>query len=131
MIVRSNYLLIQEHLKYLGEVMQAAPASVERYRFHLHHLLIWADARPWLATPEIRPTFPVYLKSLNEAKGQRPLAAVTHGKLLKVSRRFFHWLPGRTRADSGSCPRPGSTPCAWRRERRPASGSTNTSARRK
>jgi integrase len=91
-IVRSNYLLVQEHLKYLGEVMQTAPASVERYRFHLRHLLIWADEKPWLAAPEIRPTFPVYLKSLNEANGQRPLAAVTQEKVLKVSRRFFRWL---------------------------------------
>lgn len=92
MIARSNYLLVQEHLKYLGEVMQAAPASVERYRFHLRHLLIWADERPWLATPEIRPTFPVYLKSLNAANDQRSLAAVTQEKVLKVSRRFFRWL---------------------------------------
>ena len=92
MIVRSNYLLVQEHLKYLGEVMQTAPASVERYRFHLRHLLIWADERPWLEAPELRPTFPVYLKALNEANGQRSLAAVTQEKVLKVSRRFFRWL---------------------------------------
>ncbi len=92
MIIRSNYLLLQEHLKYLGEVMQTAPASVDRYRFHLRHLLIWADARPWLAVPEIRPTFPVYLKSLSGENGGRPLAAVTQEKVLKVSRRFFRWL---------------------------------------
>ena len=92
MIARSNYLFVQEHLKYLGEVMQTAPASVDRYRFHLRHLLIWADKKPWLAAPEIRPTFPVYLKSLSGENGQRPLAAVTQEKVLKVSRRFFRWL---------------------------------------
>jgi integrase len=91
-IARSNYLLVQDHLKYLGEVMQTAPASVERYRFHLRHLLIWADERPWLEAPELRPTFPVYLKSLKEENGQRSLAAVTQEKVLKVCRRFFRWL---------------------------------------
>jgi integrase len=84
--------LVQENLKYLGEVMQTAPISVERYRFHLRHLLIWADERPWLAAPEIRPTFPVYLKSLSGENGSRSLAAVTQEKVLKVSRRFFRWL---------------------------------------
>ncbi len=72
--------------------MQTAPVSVERYRFHLRHLLIWADERPWLAAPEIRPTFPIYLKSLNVENGQRSLAAGTQEKVLKVSRRFFRWL---------------------------------------
>jgi integrase len=91
-IVRSNYLLVQEHLKYLGEVMQTALISVERYRFHLRHLLIWADERSWLTALEIRPTFPVYLKSLSGENGSRSLAAVTQEKVLKVSQRFFRWL---------------------------------------
>jgi len=91
-IVRQNYLRVREHLEYLSEVMQTAPASVERYRFYLRHLLVWADEHPWNEIPAIRPTFPVYLKLQKEEDGHRPLATSTQEKVLKVSRRFFRWL---------------------------------------
>jgi integrase len=92
MIARQNYLLVKEHLKYLNEVMQVAPVSVDRYRFHLRHLLLWADERSLAEAPEIRPTFPVVLKAHSEGSGPKGLSGSTQEKVLKVSRRFFRWL---------------------------------------
>jgi len=55
-------------------------------------MILLADEHPWLEAPKIRPTFPVYLKSLNAESDRRSLAAGTQEKVLKVGRRFFLWL---------------------------------------
>ena len=60
-IERQNYLKVKEHLKYLEEVLQLNQASVERYRFYLRHLLLWADDQNFRQVQAIRPTLPSYL----------------------------------------------------------------------
>ncbi|MBE0411376.1 MAG: hypothetical protein IBX69_16760 [Anaerolineales bacterium] len=91
MINRDNYLLIKSHLKYLKEVEQLSPASLSRHWFHLRHLLIWVDEKPLYRSPEIRPTFPVYVADLPGRRGEPSLAAVSQKKITAAARRFFHW----------------------------------------
>ena len=60
MIERKNYLKVNEHLVYLKEVMQLSQASVDRYRFYLRHLLLWAGEKAFSLVTIIRPTLPIY-----------------------------------------------------------------------
>jgi site-specific recombinase XerD len=90
MIERKNYLKVNEHLVYLKEVMQLSQASVDRYRFYLRHLLLWAGEKDFSLVTIIRPTLPIYLSSLTKAN-QDHLAACTQKKILDASRRFFNW----------------------------------------
>ena len=69
MIERQNYLKVKEHLKYLEEVLQLNQASVERYRFYLRDLLLWADDQNFRQVQAIRPTLPSYLASLPGNEG--------------------------------------------------------------
>jgi integrase len=91
MVERQNYLKVKVHLKYLEEVLQLAPVSVERYRFYLRHLLLWADGCKLQDVERIRPTLPVYLTSLPGKNGQGTLAAGSQKKVLDSSKRFFRW----------------------------------------
>lgn len=90
MIERKNYLKVNEHLDYLKEVMQLSEASVDRYRFYLRHLLLWAGEKDFSLVTIIRPTLPIYLSALTKAD-QDHLAACTQKKILDTSRRFFVW----------------------------------------
>jgi site-specific recombinase XerD len=90
-IERQNYLKIKEHLKYLEEVLQLTPASVERYRFYLRHLLLWADDQHFRHVQALRPTLPSYLASLPGKNGRGTLASVSQKKILDSSKRFFRW----------------------------------------
>ena len=91
MIERKNYLKVKEHLKYLEEVLQLNPTSVERYRFYLRHLLLWADDHNFSSAPTIRPTLPSYLASLPGKDGKGTLASASQKKIIDSSKRFFHW----------------------------------------
>ena len=91
MIERQNYLKIKLHLKYLEEVLQLTPESLERYRFYLRHLLLWADDKNFLAVNEIRPTLPAYLAALPGKDGKGNLAWASQKKILDSSKRFFRW----------------------------------------
>lgn len=91
MIERQNYLKIKEHLKYLEEVLQLNPASVERYRFYLRHLLLWADDQNFRNVQVIRPTLPSYLASLPGKDGKGMLAGASQKKIIDSSKRFFRW----------------------------------------
>ncbi|MEI7845922.1 MAG: hypothetical protein WCK35_08980 [Chloroflexota bacterium] len=91
MIERQNYLKIKEHLKYLEEVLQLNKASVERYRFYLRHLLLWADERDFRNVAAIRPTLPTYLSSLPGKDGMGTLSGASQKKILNSSKRFFRW----------------------------------------
>ena len=91
MIERQNYLKTKKHLDYLMEVLQLTPASLERYRFYLRHLLLWADATDFRHASEIRPTLPSYLVSLPGKTGNGTLAAETQKKVLDIGKRFFRW----------------------------------------
>jgi integrase len=90
-IERQNYLKIKEHLKYLEEVLQLNPTSVERYRFYLRHLLLWADDQNFRNVQAIRPTLPSYLASIPGKDGKGTLASVSQKKILDSSKRFFRW----------------------------------------
>lgn len=91
MIVRANYLKVCKFLTYLREVLQLSDASVDRYRFYLRHLLIWADQNDFTTVEVIRPTFPKYLTTLPGKNGVSCLAPATQKKILEISKRFFHW----------------------------------------
>ena len=91
MIERQNYLKVKEHLKYLEEVLQLNQASVERYRFYLRHLLLWADDQNFRQVQTIRPTLPSYLSSLPGKEGKGTLASASQKKIIDSSKRFFHW----------------------------------------
>jgi integrase len=91
MIERQNYLKTRKHLTYLEEVLQLTPASLERYRFYLRHLLLWARDKDFKNIQEIRPTFPTYLSTLPGKDGKGILAGTTQKKILDISKRFFRW----------------------------------------
>ncbi len=104
MIERQNYLKIKDHLKYLEEVLQLAPASVERYRFYLRHLLLWADGQNFRNVQAIRPTLPSYLASLPGKEGKGTLAGVSQKKILDSSKRFFRWAKSTYPRELNSLP---------------------------
>ena len=104
MIERQNYLKIKEHLKYLEEVLQLNPASVERYRFYLRHLLLWADDQNFRNVQAIRPTLPTYLASLPGKEGKGTLAGVSQKKIVDSSKRFFRWAKSTYPREMNSLP---------------------------
>ena len=92
MVNRDNYSLTKLYLTYLSEVAQLDAQSVQRYWFHLRHLLLWADAVAVGQAAEIRPAFPAYLATVRTAEGERPLAPVSAKKITQTTKRFFKWL---------------------------------------
>jgi len=103
-IERQNYLKIKEHLKYLEEVLQLNPASVERYRFYLRHLLLWADRQNFRDVQVIRPTLPAYLASLPGKEGKGTLAGGSQKKIIDSSKRFFRWAKSTYPREMNSLP---------------------------
>ena len=91
MIERQNFLKVSKYLLYLKEVMQLGISSVERYRFYLRHLLLWADDHDFSKAPMIRPTFPKYLSKQVQKDNSKDLAQSTQKKILDTSKRFFLW----------------------------------------
>jgi integrase len=71
--------------------MQLTPASLDRYRFYLRHLLLWAGEKDFKAVQDIRPTLPSYLASLPGKDGKGTLAGATQKKILDTSKRFYRW----------------------------------------
>ncbi len=104
MIERQNYLKIKEHLKYLDEVLQLNPVSVERYRFYLRHLLLWADDQNFRNVQTIRPTLPSYLASLPGKDGTGFLAGASQKKIINSSKRFFQWAKSTYPREMNSLP---------------------------
>jgi integrase len=91
MIERQNYLKVTAYLTYLDEVMQLAPASLERYRYYLRHLLLWAGDTDFGSVQSLRPTFPIYIAAQPGKDHQGNLAGTTQKKILDTSKRFFRW----------------------------------------
>ena len=89
MIERQNYLKIREHLKYLEEVLQLNPTSVDRYRFYLRHLLLWADDQNFRNVQAIRPTLPSYLVSLPGKEKKEPWPAHPKRRSLTLANASF------------------------------------------
>jgi integrase len=89
---RDNYLLVRSFLQYLREVTQLSADSVERYRFYLRHLLLWADETPLSEAHSLRPTLPDYLSALcASTTGRAPRAAETQSKIIYNTKRLFTW----------------------------------------
>ena len=65
MVNRRNYQRVCEYLDYLAQVSQLDPRSVERYRFYLRHLLLWADETLLGEVASIRPGFPHFLSTVH------------------------------------------------------------------
>jgi len=95
MIERQNFLKVSKYLLYLKEVMQLGISSVERYRFYLRHLLLWADDHDFSKAPMIRPTFPKYLSKQVQKDNSKDLAQSTQKKILEQAKDFFFGLKGR------------------------------------
>lgn len=91
MIEQQNYLITRKHLTYLEEVLQLAPASLERYRFYLRHLLLWASDKDFNDIQDIRPTLPIYLANLPGKDDKGSLAVTTQKGILDTSKLFFRW----------------------------------------
>jgi integrase len=87
MVNRRNYLWAKEHLKYLAEVMQLSDRSIKRYWSYFKHLLLWADEIVFSKAPNVRPTFPTYLKDVGAN-----LAPTTLKKIVNAAKRLFVWL---------------------------------------
>ncbi len=92
MVNRRNYLWTKAYLNYLLEDMQLADKSVNRYRFYLRHLLLWADEVLFSNAPSIRPAFPSYLASVRRDGKAETLAPTTLKKIVNTAKRFFVWL---------------------------------------
>ncbi len=91
MIERHNFLMVCKFLDYLKEVLLLGASSVERYRFYLRHLLIWAGSNDFSRVSAIRPSFPKYLQKFRDPSTNKELAASTQKKILDTSKRFFLW----------------------------------------
>jgi integrase len=103
MVERQNYLLVKTHLKYLQEIYQLSPASLDRYRFLLRHLLLWAGDRLFREAHLFRPTFPAYVVNLIGRSGS-PLSQQTQKKIIDVSKRFFVWAKTNDPKEFGRLP---------------------------
>lgn len=90
LVNRDNYLLIKDYLASLSEARQLSPASIERYRFYLRHLLLWANEIPLTQAHTIKPTLFVYLDEIETAPG-KSLAGETSKKIVELARKFFEW----------------------------------------
>jgi integrase len=90
-IQRGNYLLVRRYLRDLGEVYQLSGSSLDRYRFYLRHLLLWAGETLFQQVAKLRPTFPSYVSNLPGRNGEMHLASVTQKKIIEVGKRFFTW----------------------------------------
>lgn len=90
LVNRTNYILVNEFLAFLREVKQLSPASVERYRFYLRHLLLWAMDTLLGKAHTIRPSFSAYVAALSSPQGGS-LAAETQKKIVETARQFFEW----------------------------------------
>ncbi len=91
MILRNNYLLVKAYLKDLVEVYQLSSSSLNRYRFYLRHLLLWAGETPLCQVTTLRPTFPGYVNNLTGRQEDAHLASVSQKKIIESGKRFFTW----------------------------------------
>lgn len=84
LVYRGNFLLVQEYLAYLLQVRLKNPKSVERYRFWLNHLLLWAMEVPFQKALSISTPFSDYVRSKNFAQESQK-------KIVDTARAFLRW----------------------------------------
>lgn len=90
LVNRDNYLLVKDYLYSLSEERQLSPVSIERYRFYLRHLLLWANEIPFTQAHAIKPSLSVYLDEIKTVRG-KPIAGETRKKIMEIARKFFEW----------------------------------------
>lgn len=91
MINHANYELYRQYLRYLTDLGQLDPKSIQVKASRLKWVLKWADEAPIERSPTLRPTLPKYLAAVKAHPGRAP----THGHLNYVlvdARLFFRWL---------------------------------------
>ena len=86
MINRQNYHWVNEFLAYLLDVKQRSPETIDRYRFFLRHLLLWAMQIPLTKANTITPVFNRYV-----GNSKKPLALESQKKIIETARAFFRW----------------------------------------
>lgn len=84
LVYRGNFLLVQEYLAYLLQVRMKNPKSVERYRFWLNHLLLWAMEVPLQKASSISTPFSDYIRS-------KDFAQESQKKIIETARAFLRW----------------------------------------
>ncbi len=87
-IDRKNYLLTREFLTQLTK--RVSKKSVERYRFHLRHLLLWAMDNHLSKAKKIEPDFASYVANIIPPLGGT-LARESQKKIFILAHRFFEW----------------------------------------
>lgn len=89
MVNRKNFLWGREFLLYLEDVHGLKNKSLSRYRFHLRHLFLWADANLFSEVAKTTPSFQAYVRGLEN--NNQPLSDSTKNRILQTARRFFQW----------------------------------------
>ena len=92
MINKNNWKLTNKYLAHRLEVDQIMLGSHNKEKTHLRYLLQWAQDRPFMSAPSIRPTFPEYMLSTRMDGSQGNLSGVYIKKVLATTRQFFTWL---------------------------------------
>ena len=87
LINRKNYIWINKYLDWLLDVRHRSIETVDRYKFWLRHLLLWAMEIPFPEAYTIKLQFSKYIESLD-----RPLAPESQRKIIENARAFFRWV---------------------------------------
>ncbi len=88
MINRENFEAVQKYLEHCASVRKNTPKTVGVKRWHLRHLLEWADETPLTKLEAISTTFVQYLNEQN-------LAYATQQDICHDVRQFLKWLKTR------------------------------------
>lgn len=102
MINRTNWLLVKKYLEYRREIDPGlSEKSLIRYKWHLRHLLIWADEDGFAkALRDRRPRFSSYLTKVPGKKTGTTISQETQKKVVQLTRAFFEWLLKYRRQDA-------------------------------
>ncbi len=87
LINRNNYSWINKYLEWLLVEKHRDIETVDRYKFWLRHLLLWAMETPFPDAHKIKTPFSMYIESAN-----KPLAPESQRKIIETARAFFKWV---------------------------------------
>jgi site-specific recombinase XerD len=90
LIYRQNYLWVKAFLSYQKHTLSKSPTTVERYRFFLRHILLWAGTVPLPDAHTITVPLSEYLRQQKNHQGQT-LSLQTQKKVVETTRMFFRW----------------------------------------
>ena len=86
-INRNNYLWVNKYLDWLLNDRRRDIETVDRYKFWLRHLLLWAMETPFPEAHKIKTSFSIYIE-----KSDQPLACESQRKIIETARAFFRWV---------------------------------------